>query len=568
MKSRILIPLLVVLSLLIAIGAYFWATGNIASNYAYRSPLQFTAPEPGAQLGESSTRRLVIVLVDALRYDTSLKTETMPVLAQLRQQGASAIMHSRPPSYSEPGYSTLLTGAWPEINDGPTINLDYEEIPTFTQDNLFSAAKRAGLRTGISGYYWFEKLVPQQDVDVSFYTPGEDAAADHEVVDAALPWLDDETPGVYLIHIDQVDYAGHHEGGAASENWLAAANRSDSLIGEILDKLDLSQDTLVVFSDHGQIDAGGHGGQDPVTLLEPFVIAGKSVIPGTYPDIQMVDVAPTLAVIIGANLPASTQGQVQATMLELPTQVTAALPELTKNQQTALAQAYLQAVNPKANVILATSSQVGDYQSVLSQVRSTRLFKERVLRAIPAALILAALVTLLIKLRKSGSLKWVLAGFITTVLFNLRYAVINQRTYSLSSVTGELDLILYVGITSLVSFLVAWLVIMLTARAFQMPPARSTLFTLGVGLTSIFVLFLPVIFSFVLNGVLVTWTLPDYLASFIALLGLIQILVVAVLTPVFAGLSAAISRYIFKNHKLILIHFHPEEPHEPFTNRS
>ena len=113
----------------------------------------------------------------------------MPFLNELRGRGASATMHSRPPSYSEPGYSTLLTGAWPDLSDGPTINLDYEAIPTWTQDDLVSAVHRADLKTAVAGYYWFERLIPQAAVDASFYTPGEDAAADRAVVDAALPWL-------------------------------------------------------------------------------------------------------------------------------------------------------------------------------------------------------------------------------------------------------------------------------------------------------------------------------------------------------------------------------------------
>ena len=275
MKSRLRLVLLVLLSFAIAAAAYFWATGMIDSNYAYRSPLKDTPPQPAASLGEPSTGRLVFVLIDALRYDTSLKESVMPSLASLRQIGASALMHSRPPSFSEPGYSTLLTGAWPEINDGPVFNLDYEEIPTFTQDNLFSATHRSGLETAVSGYYWFEKLIPQSDVDHSFYTPGEDAAADREVVDAALAWLQSTDAALILIHIDQVDYAGHHEGGAASPNWDAAASRSDALLSEILETMDLENETIVVLSDHGQIDAGGHGGQDPIVLLEPFVIAGK-----------------------------------------------------------------------------------------------------------------------------------------------------------------------------------------------------------------------------------------------------------------------------------------------------
>ena len=53
----------------------------------------------------------------------------MPFLNELRQQGASATMHSQPPSFSAPGYSVLLIGAWPDLSDGPAINPEYGELP-------------------------------------------------------------------------------------------------------------------------------------------------------------------------------------------------------------------------------------------------------------------------------------------------------------------------------------------------------------------------------------------------------------------------------------------------------
>ena len=40
-------------------------------------------------------------------------------------------------------------------------------------------------------------------------------------MNAALPWLENNEAQFVLIHIDQVDYAGHHEGGAQSSNWDA-----------------------------------------------------------------------------------------------------------------------------------------------------------------------------------------------------------------------------------------------------------------------------------------------------------------------------------------------------------
>ena len=96
-------------------------------------------------------------------------------------------------------------------------------------------------------------------------------------------------------------------------------------MAEIAATLDLSQDTLFVASDHGQIDRGGHGGQDPITLVEPWVLAGAGVKSGSYGDVQQVNVAPTLAALLGANIPASAQGRVRTEMLTLNPEQAAAI---------------------------------------------------------------------------------------------------------------------------------------------------------------------------------------------------------------------------------------------------
>ena len=540
MKNWLKFSIAILLCLTIAVVAYFWATAMIDSNYTYRSVLKDDPPAPGLPLGEPGTERVVMVLIDALRYDTSLKPEVMPVLNSLRQQGASARMYSQPPSFSEPGYATLLTGAWPEINDGPVFNLEYDEIHAFTQDNLFSAAKRKGLITAISGYYWFEKLVPQDDVDFSFYTPGEDATADREVVDAALEWLEGEKAQLILIHIDQVDYAGHHEGGAVSTNWDAAANRADDLLSEILAKMDLTRQTLVVLSDHGQINSGGHGGNDPITLVEPFVIAGKGVKSGNNSVIFMVDVAPTLAALLGTNLPASTQGKVLTELLELDQTVLASLPSATREQQSNLVSKYSSAMKVKSSLEIPQSANVEEYQAVISAERAKRLLKDRIWRSAVVAVMLAVLVTILLRNRKQGSANWIVTSLITSVIFHLRYTLLDRRAYSISSITGETELISYVGLTIAAAFMLAWLLHATSQGVFKLIPSQSAWLTFNIGLTTVFILSLPVFLSFILNGAVVTWTLPEYTTSFFALLGLIQVLVISLITPLLAGVTALI----------------------------
>jgi len=535
---RILISIFILIA--VAASCYFWATGMIDSNYAFRSPLKDTPPAPGEKLGEPSTGRVVIVLVDALRYDTSLKEDVMPTLAGLRAQGASARMHSQPPSFSEPGYSILLTGAWPWLNDGPVFNLDYGEIPTYTQDNIFSAAHRAGISTAISGYYWFEELVPQDAVDLKFYTPGEDRYADEEVMAAALPWLEANSAQLVLIHIDQVDYAGHHEGGAVSPAWDEAAKRSDDMIAQLAATLDFSQDTLVVLSDHGQIDAGGHGGQDPVTLEEPFVMVGAGVIPGAYADMQMVDVAPTVAALLGANLPASTQGRVLTEMLALDPSVIEALPAATQAQQTALVSAYAAAIGREVKD-MPTGSDVSQYQSVLNDLRDSKEFVQRIPRAVLAALFLALVVFWLWKNWKNGAIGWIIGGLVFALLFNYRYALWDGLTYSLASIIGVTELIMYVGITAAAALTLVWLVLFLNNGHFRLNPGEAALKALGLVMTTAFINGLPAVLSFVLNGIKLTWTLPNYLTEFLGLLSLIQVLIICGFGLLLTGLSAFIA---------------------------
>ncbi len=550
MRSKFRSLVLVIACLLslvtLAGGAYFGAMGMMDSVYAYRSPLKDRPPKPGQSLGQPLTRRVVIVLVDALRLDTSLKPEVMPFLNKLRQRAASATMHSRPPSYSEPGYTVLLTGAWPELSDGPVINLPYEEIPTFTQDNLFSAAHRAGLKTAISGYYWFEKLLPQEAVDASYYTPGEDQAADRAVVDAALDWLETGKYHLVLVHLDQVDYAGHHEGGPRDPRWDAAAQRADGLIRELAEKLDLSQDTLLVVSDHGQIYQGGHGGQDAITLIEPFALVGAGVKVGQYGDIQMVDVAPTVAALLGLNIPASSQGRVLTEMLTLSPEQERIISQATIDQQKQLLQSYFESIGYKGNVDQVkygdqTDEIVRAYQDALEKARRTRLNAERLPRSILSLLLAGIPIVWFYRKRRKETFALLGGGFVYILIFNIRYALLDHRTYSLSSVTSAEDLIFYVATTAVMAMVISWLVVIVGLRLYQSSPLQATLNILGLSLGTIYLLPMPVLWSFAMNGLIAKWSLPDFASMFLGFISTLQILIVAAAGTILSGLSALIA---------------------------
>ena len=198
--------------------------------------------------------------------------------------------------------------------------------------------------------------------------------------------------------------------------------------------------------------------------------------------------------------------------------------------------------------------------------------------------------------RRGRTLAWSVAGaFIYIALFNLRYAVLDGLPYSLSAVRSPDDLITYSAVTSLVAFIIAWGATLLggailrrgaETTALPLTPAplpagegeslpapdRESLPspiggragdegnsrrgkarpaflkkpyaepTLALTFVIVYALSLPVWWSFMLNGFVATWTLPDFASHFLALLSLLQILLVGVWGLVLTGISALIFR--------------------------
>ncbi len=533
----------IVIFLLLAAGAALWAFGLMEGMYNYRSPLHDNPPQPGQALGQPATRQVVFVVIDALRYDTSMKADVMPVLNQLRLQGASARMHSRTPSYSQPGYSCLFIGAWPDVSDGPALNQDtFEKIPTWTQDNLFSAAARSGFKTAVSADKSFQKLIPQSAVAISNYVSGSDQAADRLVVDAALPWLASGQYRLVFIQLSQVDYAGENEGGPHDPHWDQAATRADGLLEEILKVLDLSKDTILVVADHGQIDAGGHGGPEAINLLEPMVLAGAGVRRGNYGDVQMVDVAPTVAALLGTNLPASTQGQVHSEMLKLPSATLSALPAAVTAQQTQLLTDYARSIG--VTVKIPEGSDVAAYQAEIASAQAARSDAERLPRGILSAAILALPLYLILS-HSRRTVLWFLAGAVIYVaLFNLGYAVLEGKPYSLSWVLSEMGLILTLVITSAVSVVIAWIAWGLGSGTFRQAPLPAARAAQGMFSMTIYLLLIPLLVHFTLNGAVPSLTLPEMWTAYVGLLSLVQILFVAVLGLILMGLTSLIASWV------------------------
>ena len=268
-------------------------------------------------------------------------------------------------------------------------------------------------------------------------------------------------------------------------------------------------------------------------------MAGAGVVAGQYPDIQMVDIAPTIAALLGTSLPASNQGRVLTRMLNLKEEQKDLITEALSSQKFHLFLTYAAAIGQNPAQHSGTSA---DFD--IQPVRQQRLSQERLLRS-PIALVLALLPAIILYRRRNQALLWYLAGAVLyLVVFNILYSLVAGKTYSLSSIYSAMDVITTLGLYSAVSLLIPWLVVMLGTKSFSYPAAPAANRALSLVACTLYLLALPVVWNFYRNGVLVSWTLPEFSSMFLGFLFLLQGLVVSALGVVLVSLSALIAKLV------------------------
>ena len=326
-----------------------------------------------------------------------------------------------------------------------------------------------------------------------------------------------------LIHLDQVDYAGHHEGGAASPNWAAAARRSDDLLREIVGTLDLTKDTLLVTSDHGHLDRGNHGGPEPILLLEPFVLAGAGVQPGTYGDTNQVDTAPTLAACSAQTSPPPPRATYGPRCWRY--RLRRAGARHPRRGAEASAGAGLRRGHRPASSAHGSHRRTQAAQA-MAAAQDARLSAERLPRLIVGILVLAALAFALIRVARSDAR-----------LGPRRRGRLSRRLQPTLCLSQPPHLFadhgdrreradLYVLVTTLLAFVIGLARLCPGhAAVLRRPPDEAARLTLGWALLDVAITGLPRCVSFVLNGPLIGWTLPEFWTFFVGFLATLQMLV-------------------------------------------
>ncbi|MEU9324347.1 alkaline phosphatase family protein [Streptomyces canus] len=287
-------------------------------------------PTPGEHAEEETADgakrgKVLVVGLDGVRFDRlTLAPFKAPVLHGLiatGSHGTSLLPYGEVDGQAEdgpstsmaytdsgPGWSSVLTGVWPDrhgVTGNDFTGADYSRYPDFLSR---AVTARPGLRTAavVSWPELVHRGTLGPAIDRRVLHDGEAQgyeAADRLVADTAAHWLRDGDPDVVFVYFGAADEAGHATG-PFSPAYDQALLSQDAHLGRLLDVIAARRShpgradehwTVLVTTDHGHLDTGGHGG-DTRAEREVFVILAEPGVPdGTLLDTpRLVDLAPTV----------------------------------------------------------------------------------------------------------------------------------------------------------------------------------------------------------------------------------------------------------------------------------
>ncbi|WP_049567002.1 alkaline phosphatase family protein [Nonomuraea sp. SBT364] len=212
---------------------------------------------------------------------------------------------------SGPGWSSIASGVWPDkhgVVDNGFSGQQFVKYPDFltraleARPDLDTAALFSWAALDEHGA--FGRAIGTRVVLDGFALTF--ASADREIAARAERHLADAGPDLTFVYLGDTDEVAHDLGPHAPE-YTAALLLQDGFLGRFLDAIRARPGfagerwTVIVTTDHGHVDEGGHGGTTDEERTV-FVIAarlGEDLGGVELPEARLVDVAPTALAELG-----------------------------------------------------------------------------------------------------------------------------------------------------------------------------------------------------------------------------------------------------------------------------
>ena len=283
--------------------------------------------------------KVVLVIVDALRFDYLLEHENIDHLEKLKlnkfkkfnqafytnpEQFVVFRSKSDVPTFTAMRVPCFMTGNVPEKAH---IMTSFGALAT-AEDSIACQVKLTGKKEYFAGdpvlsQYFPEYLIPGTKTKGFDIRDDQVDDAPHEYI---LQKVIENDFDFMIAHLLMIDHTGHLHG-VLGQKMLDAIANVDQFIMDLI--YSIGDDTILIFAgDHGMTADGNHGGGEPQETNTAMVAYHKKgfmkyrsdvnhelkkvmrSVNETEAQIRQVDLVPTLAMLMGIPIPFSNMGQV------------------------------------------------------------------------------------------------------------------------------------------------------------------------------------------------------------------------------------------------------------------
>ena len=239
-----------------------------------------------AQTAAQPAPKVLLIGIDGVRPDVLAEVPTPNIDALAASGWYTDQARTTTPSVSGPSWSSMLTGVWPEkhgVTDNSFSGRAYDTWPGF----LTRAERERPELSTFAALDWMPLAelpdggpVVSPAIDTRVTLDGYDlgwAQADGEVTARAVLHLAESDPDAMFVYLGNPDETSHRHGSIGAE-YRDAIALADRHVGMLIDAVRIrpglaGEDWLVLIStDHGRREDGGHGGDSPEEMTI-FILA-------------------------------------------------------------------------------------------------------------------------------------------------------------------------------------------------------------------------------------------------------------------------------------------------------
>ena len=251
--------------------------------------------------------KVILISIDGMRPDGMQKCEN-PYLDELVKKSSYTFnAQTVYPSITLPCHLSMFHSIPPERHG--TLSNDYV-VPVRPVSGIFEVLSAHGKRNAM--YYGWEQLRdigrPGTLIASEYIGSYSYEHTDAILTDRALDYIKFAKPDFVFLYMGETDEKGGHDAGFMSETYLYYVSNAIDNAKRVIEETE-GEYTVIITADHGGHDRC-HGTDMTEDMTIPMFFLGENFVAGKeLSDVSILDIAPTVAELVGAIPPREWEGK-------------------------------------------------------------------------------------------------------------------------------------------------------------------------------------------------------------------------------------------------------------------